>query len=91
MVPAAQERVGSGIFAALALLLGLAALVAPFVPADMTGFRQYAPFPFALPGIALAVIALTGRRPAKPLAITGATLSVLAIATGLYMVTGTTL
>ncbi|GAA1574622.1 hypothetical protein GCM10009804_34280 [Kribbella hippodromi] len=85
-VPGARERVGSAVFGALALLVGLAAVVAPFVPADMTGFRQYAAVPFALTGIGLAVVGLTGRRAGKPLAVVGAAFSVLALAISLYMV-----
>jgi hypothetical protein len=70
----------------LAFVLGLAALVAPFLPMDMTGFRQYAAFPFALPGVGLATAGLIGARRGKPLAAVGAVLCVLAFGIGAIMV-----
>jgi hypothetical protein len=84
--PAVEPAKGSGLLAVAALILGLAGLVAPFLPMAMDGFRQYAAFPFALPGLGLAIAGLIGRRRAKPLAAIAAMLSVLALAVGAYMV-----
>jgi hypothetical protein len=69
----------------LALVLGVVALVVPFLPMDMTGFRQYAAFPFAFPGIGFATAGLSGRRRGKPLAVLGAILCTLALMVGRIM------
>jgi hypothetical protein len=85
--PASGRTKGSALPGVLAFVLGLVALVAPFLPMDMTGFRQYAAFPFALPGIGLAIAGLIGARSGKPLAVVGAVLCVLALGIGAVMIT----
>ena len=87
--PAAGSAKGGGL-AVAAFLLGLAGCVAPLLPMGMDGFRQYVAFPFALPGIGLAIAGLIGRRRAKPLAVIAAMLCALAIAVGSYMVVAIT-
>jgi hypothetical protein len=77
---------GSAVLGVLALIVGLAGLVAPFLPMDMTGFRQYAAVPFAVPGLALAIAALAGNRRGKPVATIGLVVNLLAAAIGAYMV-----
>jgi hypothetical protein len=84
--PAVEPPKGSGLLAVASLILGLAGLVAPFLPMNMDGFRQYAAFPFALPGLVLAIAGLAGRRRAQPVAAIGALVSVFALAIGAYMV-----
>jgi hypothetical protein len=84
--PAADTSKSFGLLAVASLVLGLAGLVAPFLPMAMDNFRQYAAFPFALPGLALGIAGLIGRRRAQPLAAIGALVSVLALAIGTYMV-----
>jgi hypothetical protein len=69
----------------LALVLGLAAVVAPFLPMDMTGYRQYAAFPCAVPALVLALAGLIGNRRGKPAAAIGAITSVLALCIGAFM------
>jgi hypothetical protein len=83
---AAEPPKGSGLPAVASLILGLAGLAAPLLPMAMDGFRQYAAFPFALPGVALGIAGLIGRRRAQPLAAIGALVSVVALAIGAYMV-----
>ncbi|MFJ7211764.1 hypothetical protein [Amycolatopsis sp. NPDC098790] len=72
-----------------ALVLGLLALVLPFLPVDMTGFRAYVPFPFGLAGLVLGVLGCVGRRSGKPMAAVGIALSALALVAGLLMLAGT--
>jgi hypothetical protein len=84
--PAGKAAKGSGLPAVAALILSVAGLVVPFLPMAMEGYRQYTAFPFALPGFALAIVGLTGRRRAQPLAAIGAMVSVLALGIGGYMV-----
>jgi hypothetical protein len=84
-VPAGPPK-GGALLGLAAVILGLAGLAAPLLPMNMDGFRQYAAFPFALPGIALAIAALTGHRGAKPLGAIGAILCALALAVGTFMV-----
>ncbi|WUJ69277.1 hypothetical protein OG809_29740 [Kribbella soli] len=84
--PVAGQPKGTAMLGVLAFVLGLAALVAPFLPVDMTGFRQYAAFPLALPGVGLAIAGLIGARRGKPLAVVGAVLCVLALGVGWIMV-----
>jgi hypothetical protein len=83
--PAAERPAGSSLMAVLALVLGLVALVVPFLPMDMTGFRQYAALPFALPGIGIAIVGLSGRRRGKPVAVVGAILCAIALVLGRIM------
>jgi hypothetical protein len=84
--PVPGQPKGTALLGVLAFVLGLVALVAPFLPIDMTGFRQYAAFPFALPGVGLAIAGLIGARRGKPLAAVGAVLCVLALGIGAIMV-----
>ncbi|MER7247774.1 hypothetical protein [Kribbella sp. NPDC000426] len=77
---------GTATLGVLAFVLGLAGLVAPFLPIDMTGYRQYAAFPLALPGVGLAIAGLIGARRGKPVAVVGAVLCVLALGVGWIMV-----
>ncbi|MFC6156999.1 hypothetical protein [Kribbella jiaozuonensis] len=83
--PIPAQRKSTALLGVLAFVLGLAALVAPFLPIDMTGFRQYAAFPFALPGVGLAIAGLIGPRRGKPLAVVGAVLCGLALGVGAIM------
>ncbi|MFI5692354.1 hypothetical protein ACIA58_10985 [Kribbella sp. NPDC051586] len=83
---AAAQPKGSALLGVLAFVLGLMALVAPFLPVDMTGYRQYAAFPLALPGLGLAIAGMIGSRGGKPLAAVGAVLCALALAIGAFMV-----
>ncbi|MGK8507435.1 hypothetical protein ACRS5S_05045 [Nocardia asiatica] len=69
---------GAG-FAVLALVLGAAGLVIPFLPIDLSGVRQYLAYVFALPGLIFGVLGCAGPRRGKALAITGAILSLLAL------------
>ena len=90
-VPAgAQRPTGSAALGVLALFLGLAGLVAPFLPfsnlIDRFPIRQYLAFPFAVPALALALAALAGNRRGKPAAAIGLILAVLALAVGAIMV-----
>ena len=83
--PVVGQPKGTAMLGVLAFVLGLAALVAPFLPVDMTGFRQYAAFPLALPGVGLAIAGLISPRRGKPLAVVGAVLCVLALGVGWIM------
>ncbi len=70
-------------FAVVALILGAAAAVVPLLPNlpnALTDYRQYLVYVIALPGLALGILACTGPRKGKPLAIIGAILSILALA-----------
>ncbi|WP_328999304.1 hypothetical protein OHA18_33270 [Kribbella sp. NBC_00709] len=77
---------GSALLGVLALVVGLAGVVAPFAPTDMSGYRQYAAFPFAITGFALALAGLIGNRRGKPVAALGGMFSLLAFAIGAFMV-----
>ncbi|WP_174187741.1 hypothetical protein [Nocardia barduliensis] len=66
-------------FAVLALALGVAALVVPFLPIDLWEVRQYLAYVFALPGLIFGVLGCTGPRRGKAVAITGSVLSLLAL------------
>jgi hypothetical protein len=72
------------------VILGLLGFAAPLLPINLDHIRAYTPFPFALPGLALAIIGCSGHRRGKPLAVVGAILSALALALGLFMVSGLT-
>ncbi|QFU92045.1 hypothetical protein [Amycolatopsis sp. YIM 10] len=73
-------------FAVAALLLGLLGLVLPFIPADLTGIRQYVGLPFAVAGLALGVIGCIGRRRGLPVAVIAVIVSTIALGIGLFMV-----
>jgi hypothetical protein len=81
---------GSAVLGVLALLLGLAGLVAPLLPfsnlVDRFPIRQYLAFPFALPALALAIAGLAGNRRGKPAAAIGLILALLALGVGAIMV-----
>lgn len=81
--PAPQPR-GYG-FAVLAMVLGLLGLVVPFLPFDMTGFRQYTAFPFAIPGVILAILGCVGPYKGKPLAVIGGIVAGFALIIGAIM------
>ncbi|WP_350276620.1 hypothetical protein [Kribbella sp. HUAS MG21] len=85
------ERADSGVWGLLALVFGLAGVVAPFLPMDMSGYRQYAAFPFALPGLVFSIVGLIGNRRAKAVAVFGAMFSGLALCVGGYLVFAFTL
>jgi peptidoglycan/LPS O-acetylase OafA/YrhL len=74
--------------AVAALVLGLLGCVVPLLPINLDHVRAYTPFPFAVAGIALAIVGFIGRRRGKPLAVAGAVLSVIALALGTIMVGG---
>lgn len=84
--PAARPR--GFVLGAVALILGLLGCVVPLLPLDLTTERPYLPFPFALPGLVLAIAGCTGRRRGLPLAVAGAILSALALAIGTIMLAG---
>lgn len=81
---------GSAVPSVLALLLGIAGLVVPFLPfsnlIDRFPVRQYLAFPFALTALALAIAGLAGNRRGKPAAAIGMLLAVLALGVGAIMV-----
>jgi hypothetical protein len=80
-----NARRGSGVFGVTAFVLGVLAVVAPLLPMDMTGFRQYVAFPFAVPGITLAAVGLAAHRHARPAAAAGLILSTLALGIATFM------
>ncbi|MET7278922.1 hypothetical protein ABZS29_11885 [Kribbella sp. NPDC005582] len=57
------------------------------LPVNLDTIRAYSPLPFALLGMVLAIVGLTGRRRGKPMAVIGVILSCLAIVLSLIMVT----
>ncbi len=77
-----------------ALVLGLIGVLLPLSPSDVEhtfpidagNTRPILAFVFGLPGLALAVLGLTGRRRGLALAVVGITLSGLAVLVGLIMV-----
>ncbi|MBF6339351.1 hypothetical protein IU450_26155 [Nocardia abscessus] len=68
----------------IALILGVAALVVPFLPIDLSEVRQYGAYVFALPGLVFGIVGCTGARRGKAVAITGSVFCVLAL--GIWMV-----
>jgi hypothetical protein len=82
--PPAEAPKGSRI-AVLALILGLAGCVVWALPINLDGIRAYSPLPFAVPGLALAIVALIGNRRGKPAAVFAAFFSVVALALGAFM------
>ena len=87
--PPVDPPKGAGL-AAAALIFGLLGCVVPLLPINLDNIRAYTPFPFALPGLALAIVGCTGHRHGKPLAVVGAVLSAIALALGLFMVASNT-
>ncbi|MEU4194012.1 hypothetical protein AB0E69_19080 [Kribbella sp. NPDC026611] len=85
-----QTSSGSAALSVVALFLGLAGLVAPFLPfsnlIDRFPIRQYLAFPFAVPALALAIVVLAGTRRGKPAAAIGMILAALALLVGVIMV-----
>lgn len=65
--------------AAVALVLSVVACGVWLLPINLQDIRAYSPLPFALPGLALAIVALTGRRRGKPMAAIGVVLACLAL------------
>ncbi|WP_427893788.1 hypothetical protein ACQHIV_12325 [Kribbella sp. GL6] len=79
--PAAAQRPRSAVLGMLALIVGLAALAAPFLPpADLTALRQYGTVALAIPGLALAVVGLDRRRRWRPVAVIGLAVNLFALA-----------
>lgn len=71
-------------FAVIALILGVAGLVVPFLPIDLWEIRQYVAYVFALPGLVFGIIGCAGPRKGKAVAITGSVFCALAL--GIWMV-----
>lgn len=69
-----------------ALVLGLLGCALPLAPFDLTGVRAYIALPFALPGFALGIIGLIGRRRGKAFAAVGLFLCMLALGLTALMV-----
>jgi hypothetical protein len=76
--PSTTPKTGPGL-AVVSVVLGLAGILAPFLPIDETGIRHYVALPFALGGVVLGIAGLVGPRRGKPLAGVGLGLSVLAL------------
>lgn len=74
--------------AVAAVLLGLLGCVVPLLPIDMNLVRVFIAFPFAVPGIALAIVGCSGRRRGNSLAAIGGILSVIALVIGAAMIVG---
>lgn len=75
--------------AVAAVVFGLAGCVVWMLPGNLDRIRAYSPLPFALPGLALAVIGCIGNRRGKPLAVVGWILSFIALILSLIMVFNT--
>ena len=71
--------------AVAALVLSLFGFVVWALPINLDGIRAYSPFPFAVPGLVLAIVALTGHRRGKPIAAIALIPCVLALGIGLLM------
>ncbi len=87
--PPAEPPKGFGV-AAAALIFGLVGCLVPLLPINLDTIRQYTPFPFALPGLALAIVGCTGHRRGKPMAVAGAVLAAIALFLGLIMIVSRT-
>jgi hypothetical protein len=85
--PAADGPTKGNGLAVAALVLGLLGVVVPFLPVNLDRTRPYFAFAFGLAGLVLAILALTGRRRGKPMAVAAGLLSVLALVVGTFMVT----
>ncbi len=83
--PPVDPPLGFGL-AVAAVIIGLFSCVLPLLPIDALTERHYVGIPSALGGLYLAVLGCTGRRRGKPLAVTGAVLSGLGLAIGVWMV-----
>ncbi|MEV6607679.1 hypothetical protein [Kutzneria sp. NPDC051319] len=82
--PAAQPG-GSGL-AVIALLVGMFGCVVWLLPIYEANLRHYLPFPFAIGGIVLSIMCLSGHRRGTTTAVIGLLLSGLALLLGLVMV-----
>ncbi|MFD7159874.1 hypothetical protein ACFV9C_35130 [Kribbella sp. NPDC059898] len=79
--PVAAQRPRSAVLGMVGLIVGLAALVAPFLPpVEMTTLRQYGTVLLAIPGLALAVVGLDRRRRGRPVAAIGLAINLFALA-----------
>lgn len=79
--PAAAQQAGSAVLGTLALIVGLAAVLAPFLSrVDLTAVRQYGTVVLAIPGLALAVVGLDRRRRGRPVAAIGLVVNLFALA-----------
>ncbi|MFI5610585.1 hypothetical protein [Amycolatopsis sp. NPDC051903] len=79
--------------AVLAFALGIVALVVPFLPIAMDervggglDVRSWIALPFALPALALGIVACLGRRRMKALAVIGIVFAALAAVVALIMI-----
>ena len=59
------------------------------LPVNLDQIRAYSPFPFAIPGLALAVVGCIGHRRGKALAVIGWILSFIALVLGGIMLFNT--
>ncbi|MET9632667.1 hypothetical protein ABZX92_34955 [Lentzea sp. NPDC006480] len=71
-----------------ALVLGLVAVVVPFLPMNMTGFRRYVGLVGGLIVLVVAVLGLVGDRRGKPMAAIGLLLGLLAVLVSAMMFVG---
>ena len=71
-----------------ALVLGLIAVVVPFLPMNMDGFRRYAGLAGGLIVLVVAVLGLIGDRRGKPMAAIGLLLALLAVLVSAMMFVG---
>lgn len=74
--------------AVAAAILGLLGCVVPILPIDMLDVRAFIAFPFAVPGLVLAIVGCSGRRRGQSLAAVGGILSAIALVVGAAMVIG---
>ncbi|NKE59534.1 hypothetical protein FXN61_23075 [Lentzea sp. PSKA42] len=70
----------------VALVLGLAGVVATFLPMNLDGVRPYVAWAFGLPGFVVAILGLLGHRRGKAPAVIGALLSLLAVLVGVITI-----
>lgn len=75
-------------FGLAALVLGLVAVVVPFLPMNMDGFRRYVGLAGGLTVLVVAVLGLLGNRRGKPMAAIGLLLALLAVLVSAMMFVG---
>ena len=81
----------SSVLGLTALVLGLVAVVVPFLPMDMSGFRRYVGLGGGLIVLVVAVLGLMGDRRGKPMAAIGLMLGLLAVLVSALMFFGAAL
>jgi hypothetical protein len=69
-----------------AVILGILGCVLPFLPIDLTGVRPFIGLPFGMAGLVLGIVGCTGQRRGKGLAVTGMSLSAIALALEFIMI-----